>query len=334
MMGQRQSIALLALIAMVPASAALGQGSDQGSKYFDRGSEGWFWYEPDPPPPPVPEKPAPTPPPEPVVVETPKIALQPPQDDDDVELVPLSAAWFRANLDGFRDRALDDPSTENVQAYLYLQRIALERAGNFAEASAAAAVKDPFLDANSERPIATYAAQAVDAQADAARTTVLSELAKEAGILFFYKESCPLCDSQAGVLKLAEDIHGFEIIAVSLDDSPPSGGLETHRRDDGQAENLGVVALPATFLVRPPDLVAPLAQAALDLKTLGRRIIGQAHTAGLIPDETYNATRAIQKPFILPDNIGDLPAEVMEDPARLVAHLRAKLGISGSGDQP
>jgi conjugal transfer pilus assembly protein TraF len=255
------------------------------------------------------------------------------EEIDPVDPKPLSTAWFRANLDDYRDRALDDPSPDNIEAYLYLQRIALERAGSFAEASAAAAVKDPWLDANSERPIATYAAQAIDAQAETARTTVLGELAREAGILFFYQAGCPLCDSQAGVLKLASDLYGFEIMAVSLDGSSPSGDLKTHRLDEGQAERLGVAALPATFLVQPPDLLAPIAQAPLDLKTLGRRIIGQAHAAGLIPDDTYNATRAVQRPFNLPTDFRDLSPEVMDDPKKLVAQIRQKLGLPKPGDQ-
>ena len=120
------------------------------------------------------------------------------EEIDPVDPKPLSAAWFRANLDDYRDRALDDPSPDNVEAYLYLQRIALERAGSFAEASAAAAVKDPWLDANSERPIATYAAQAIDAQAETARTTVLSELAKDAGILFLLSSRLPALRQPGG----------------------------------------------------------------------------------------------------------------------------------------
>lgn len=327
MNNQRLCGVLLALFLVAPIASSWGQASD-GGRYFERGEEGWFWYEPEP-------KRAP----EPTIEETKPEPKHGPTEStvveeiDPVEPKPLSTAWFRANLDDFRDLALDDPSPANVEAYLYLQRIALERAGSFAEASAAAAAKDPWLDANSERPIATYAAQAIDAQAETARTTVLSELAKDAGILFFYQAGCPLCDSQAGVLKLAEDVHGFEVIAVSLDGSPPSGGLQTHRVDDGQAENLGVAALPATFLIQPPDLIAPIAQAPLDLKTLGRRIIGQAHAAGLIPDDTYDATRAIQRPFNLPTDFGDMPPEVMEDPKRLVAHIRQRLGLPTSGDR-
>ena len=327
MNNQRLYDLLLALFLVAPVAPSWGQASDDG-RYFERGEEGWFWYEPEPEPAPEPTIEETEPDPEPGLTESTAV-----EKIDPVEPKPLSAAWFRANLDDYRDRALDDPSPTNVEAYLYLQRIALERAGSFAEASAAAAVKDPWLDANSERPIATYAAQAIDAQAETTRTTVLSELAKDAGILFFYQADCPLCDSQAGVLKLAEDLHGFEIMAVSLDGSPPSGGLETHRVDEGQAETLGVAALPATFLIQPPNLVAPIAQAPLDLKTLGRRIIGQAHAAGLIPDDTYNATRAIQRPFNLPTDLGDLPPDAMENPKRLVAHIRQRLGLPASGDQ-
>jgi conjugal transfer pilus assembly protein TraF len=47
---------------------------------------------------------------------------------------PLSAAWLRANLERFRDQAIDDPSPRNVALYLYLQRLVLDKAERFAEA--------------------------------------------------------------------------------------------------------------------------------------------------------------------------------------------------------
>lgn len=325
------SIALFTLLLVAPIGVGWGEDAER-NRYFDRGAEGWFWYEPEPAPVESPPKVDATPLPAPGGAVSDEITT--PVDLPAKGPTPLSAAWFRANLDDYRDRALDDPSPENVEAYLYLQKIALERAGAFAEASAAAATRDPWLDANSERPIATYAAQAIDAQAEAARSTLLRELAKDAGILFFYQSDCPLCTSQAGVLKLAKEVHGFEIVAVSLDGSPPPGGLDSHRPDQGQAARLGVAALPATFLIRPPDLIAPLAQAPLDLQTLGRRIIGQAHAAGLVSADAYLATRAIRRPFALPGDLGGIPAYVLEDPARLVAHIRRRVGIPGNGEQP
>ncbi|NJO36949.1 MAG: conjugal transfer protein TraF, partial [Rhizobiales bacterium] len=167
-----------------------------------------------------------------------------------------------------------------------------------------------------------------------ARAAVLEALAKEAGILFFYDKDCALCASQAGVLDLAQRLHGFEIIAISLDGSPPPAPLTAHRQDQGQAERLGVVSLPATFLARPPDLILPIGQAPLDLTNIGRRIIALAHDAGLISDEDYLATRAIARPFALPGEFDELPPEVMDDPAELVRHLRAQLGVHAEGGEP
>ena len=64
---------------------------------------------------------------------------------------------------------------------------------------------------------------------------------------------------------------------------------------------------------------------------MARRIIGQAHAAGLVSDDAYLATRAIRRPFALPTDLGDIPADVLEDPARLVAHIRRQLGMPGTG---
>jgi conjugal transfer pilus assembly protein TraF len=313
---------------------AFGQTADD-ERFFKRGQEGWFWYEPvaleDE------AQPIPAEQPEPAPVHHIEAVVPTEPVGSPAEAKPpklLSVAWFRENLDDFRDRALDDPSPVNVKAYLYLQRIALERAGAFAEASAAVAARDPFLDANSERPIATYAAQALDSRAEAARTVVLEAIAKEAGILFFYDKDCALCASQADVLDLARRLHGFEIIAVALDDSPPPDPLTAHRQDDGQAERLGVVSLPATFLVRPPDLILPIGQAPLDLTNIGRRIIALARDAGLVSDDDYLATRAIARPFALPGEFDELPSDVIDDPADLIRHLRAQLDIQTGRGEP
>jgi hypothetical protein len=57
---------------------------------------------------------------------------------------PLSAAWLRANLERFRDQAIDDPSPRNVALYLYLQRLVLDKAERFAEATQRAVWADPL----------------------------------------------------------------------------------------------------------------------------------------------------------------------------------------------
>jgi conjugal transfer pilus assembly protein TraF len=66
--------------------------------------------------------------------------------------LPLSTAWFRKNLEKYRDRAIDDPSAENVAAYYYLQRVMMDKAHRFTDVAREVVMSDPFLDENQRRP--------------------------------------------------------------------------------------------------------------------------------------------------------------------------------------
>jgi conjugal transfer pilus assembly protein TraF len=238
----------------------------------------------------------------------------------------LSAAWFRAELERWRDRAIDRPTPANVRAYLYLQKIMLDRADGFATVARQVAAGDAYLDAVSERPLAPFAANAVNAAATARRGEVLRELALEAGFLLFVDSRCTLCVRQAQVLASARAQHGFTIRAVSLDGAAPPGlGLPV-RADRGRAVRLGVRSVPALFLMRPPDAILPLAQGALDLDTLSTRTLDQAHRAGWIDEPAYAATRPVRRPFATPDP-GALEADALGDAQALVAALRQRLGL-------
>ncbi len=325
MLGVIVAGALAVLIAGVCQPAEL----PVGEAFIDRSQDGWFWYEP-------PRDPL-------VAADALEARMSAPHDPSDAagEVVgsgsgsaPLSAAWIRERLPDFRDRAIDDPSPDNIQAYLYLQKIALERAGAFAEATSRAVMADPWLDANTERPLATFAAQAVSAKAGAARRRLLQDIADGAGVLFFYRQGCAACAQQAGVLDVAARAYGMQILPIALDGSRPPSPFRAFRTDAGQSQALGVVNTPALFLVRPPDVILPLSQGALDLDTLGERILAQAHAAGWLSDADYAATRPFIQPFALPPSFDDMPSEAVDDPARMVAYLRAKLGVGDEESEP
>jgi len=95
---------------------------------------------------------------------------------------PLKAAWLRANLERFRDQAIDDPTTRNVALYLYLQRLVLDKAERFAEATQRAVWADPLLDETTRRPLATFAANLVNREAGAAREAALAAIADQGGL--------------------------------------------------------------------------------------------------------------------------------------------------------
>ncbi len=287
--------------------------------FYGRGAEGWFWYRRAPKPP-VPEaSPAPTPAPMP----EPRPAAEPPPPEDPTPPegpAPLSAAWLRTHLQDYLDAATDAPTQENVAVYLYLQRLAMDKASRFADASQRVVMKDPGLDEVTRRPTAPFATTAVNRQAGAAREALLRRVAERAGVLFFFRSDCPYCEAQAPVLEMLEHRFGFTIRPVSIDGLPLADGSFPHYQGDrGQAEQLGVVTTPALFLVRPPDAIVPIGQGLLSLAQLEDRLALAALEAGFIRDDEFQSTRPRTANLPMADA---LPDDLPQDPQALLALLR------------
>ena len=243
--------------------------------FFIDKERGWFWREVEPDTQPKPNKQ-----PEKANPDTEAKHLPPPippqnQQTQSVipEPSPLSAEWFRKNLERYRDKAIDEPSPENVAAYYYLQRVMMDKAQRFTDVARRVVMSDPLLDENQRRPIATFAANEANYQAGIASEQALAAIAKQAGILFFFRSDCRYCHIQAPLLALLEKRFGFKVYAVSLDGRPmPNGLYPDFHVDQGQAHLLGVISTPALFLMRPPDGIVQLAQGAVSLDDLsGRR---------------------------------------------------------------
>jgi len=303
-------LALCCLSLALPAPA-------RADGFYFRGQEGWFWYEREPQLAPEPEPARPTAVP-PAPAATP--AHQGPK--------PLSAPWLRAHLGAYRDAAIDDPSPRNVALYLYLQRLALDKASRFAAATQRAVQRDPFLDEVTQRPTATFAANLVNRQAGEHRTQALKAIARQAGLLFFFRADCPYCEAQAPLLAMLASRYGFTILPVSLDGAPlPGGVFPSFSRDRGQAAHLRVVSTPALFLARPPDDLVPLAQGLLSLAQLEERVVLAAVEAGWISEEVYSRTRPITADLTL-DPVA-LPAVLPAEPEQLLRVLQtlARAGV-------
>ena len=270
--------------------------------------------EPEPQP-----EPAPTPEPPPPLAQP-----SPPAEPAPSGPAPLSAAWLREHLERYRDQAIDDPSPSNVALYLYLQRLVLDKAERFAEATQRAVWADPLLDETTRRPLATFAANLANREAGAAREAALNLIGEQAGLWFFYRSDCPYCEAQAPLLDLLTTRYGLAVRAIALDGRPlPGGFFPTFATDAGQAKTLGVVSTPALFLVRPPDGVVPIAQGVLSLAELQERLVNAATEAGWIPEHWRERTRARITDLRL-DVTPLAEAERTDDPDQLLERLRSR----------
>jgi conjugal transfer pilus assembly protein TraF len=288
--------------------------------FYARDAEGWFWYRE--PPLPVPVEP-------PTSAEPPRAPIEPKPSEPSEPVAevspgptPLSAHWFRENLDTYRDRAIDDPSPENVAVYLHLQRIAMDKSSRFSRVSERVVQGDPVLDEITRRPTANFGANLADKQASAAGDALLERLAGETALWFFFRSDCPYCDAQAPLLEALAQRYGFAVLAVSLD----GAGLADRTFpafdiDRGQAEALGVISTPAMFLARPDQgAVAPIAQGLLSLAQLRDRIVLAAVQAGWVTEAEASRLRA--GPADARSAAATLSA-LPEDPTALLEALRA-----------
>lgn len=332
----RLNVVLLAALAIHVPSGLAAQGGPPG--FYERKAEGWFWYAPEPKkeqpePKAASEKPVVQPLPQEAPTTKAKTAGEGPQ--------PFSAVWFRKNLPKYKDAAWDNPTVENLRAFLYLQRFAIDRSQQFSDAAELAVVGDPFLDEITRRPAATFASQKVDREAGAAKNQLIKEVAQRVGIFFFFKSDCPYCELQAPLIKTLERTEDFTIVPVSVDGEPlPGRQFSNYKVDDGHAERLGVQNYPAVFLASPDGQFASIGQGAMSLPELNHRILVAARRNNWVTEEEFNRTRPVldldsnvAEMLASPDMAEELEAlsrtEGSEDeyipPEKLMEYIRANL---------
>lgn len=306
-------------VGMALCSALISFNAD-ASRYYERSNQGWFWYD-DPI---IMEEPEPEKE-EPVKEEPKVIVMQAPEPAEaaEDELAPLSVAWFRQNLQVYMDRAIDDPSPENVEAYFLLQRVMVDKAQEFSDMSARVVTGDPILDESNRRSLDPSTSRLQETLSAQRRTEALVRVLDKAGLAFFFDSSCDLCPNQARSLNYLAERIGVEVMPVSIDGQPLSNGVfaDTMLVDSGQAANLGVTAGPALFLVAPPNQWIPLAHSVVTQEEAITRILMGAAEAGIISEEELNRTKPIN---ITPSLANTLPEDgkLPDDPRELIKFLR------------
>jgi conjugal transfer pilus assembly protein TraF len=189
----------------------------------------------------------------------------------------------------------------------------MDKASKFSEMSSKVIMKDPFLDEDSRRPVATYAANAMNKMAADSRDKVLKELSQKVGLFYFFKSDCSLCVEQAGVLQSLNHATGISVIPVSMDgENLPNGGFAEYRVDSGQSEKLGIFQAPALALAIPPNKSEIVGYGAITLDVLYNRI--------LIAAKEVNDTGLLSM-----EDAEGISEEMLKDPDALIEYMRTQL---------
>lgn len=328
---RRIPLAMFAAVISITALAAEQKAEEPslptaGSETFYKGkAEGWFWYKD--PKEEAPKKKDLPPPPPPPTSPTPEEKKEPEEATKPAGPTIFSVAWLKKNLPKYRDIAIDDPTPENVSRYYYMQRVMMDKASKFSEMSSKVIMKDPFLDEDSRRPVATYAANAMNKMAADSRDKVLKELSQKVGLFYFFKSDCQLCVEQAGVLQSLNHATGIAVIPVSMDgENLPNGGFPEYRVDTGQAEKLGVFQAPALALAIPPNKSEIVGYGAITLDVLYNRILIAAKDANIIDQPTFASTQPVNDTGLLSmEDTEGLTEEILNDPDAMIDYMRTQL---------
>jgi len=195
----------------------------------------------------------------------------------------------------YLDIATDNPTRENVENYLYLQRLATDKSSAFVETYKEVVVGNPWLDENVRRSMTTAGAKKIDRFAREQRETILKEINHTNGIFFFFRSDCPYCHAMAPILAKLRDIHGFDILPISIDGKGlPSDHFPSFRINNGHAEQMGVTSVPSLFLVNRSGDIQSIGTGVMSITDVKTRVIIAAKKGGWITEEEYEKTLPFQ----------------------------------------
>lgn len=183
-----------------------------------------------------------------------------------------SIEQLRQLLKDKEDIAVMNPTEDNIKSYLEVWKVSQEKASVFADSWQRVVWKNPQLDYSINHPTTALGLNVVNKGKQEAKNSNMRELAKQHGIIFFFRSDCPYCHAVSKVLKTMENEFGMEVIAASLD----GGGLPEYPVfKDGRnlAGKWEVQVVPALFLANKQTTeYAPIGFGAMALDEIVDRI--------------------------------------------------------------
>lgn len=328
------------------------------ANFYDRRSEGWYWYE-DPE---IKRKEAlekqrklmeqqrraeeqakvnqP-------VVDTKKVDIYDPQTKQlnqpivvqasEPKPKALSAEWLKQVMPETLMKAIDRPfesdgsPSAETKAYMYMQRLTLDKAQNFSKAATTLTQTDPFLDETARVPVDTATNKVFSIALDKDKQEITNHLASFTGLWFFYDSTCSFCVSQYQFLKDFRIKNNFKIMMISMDGKrlPNMDANEIILPDRGQAKKLRLRITPSIVLVAPPNNFYVLSQGLMTQDSILTKILLVADQTNLLTKEQKEKLDPYSKGVLTPDQIARMQKvenDLNNDPTKIVDVIKQAVG--------
>ena len=266
--------------------------------------DGWFWYKKEP---------------EKKKEEHKKVKPESAGAVEAKEKKPMTAAWLREMLPKLRERAIDDPSKENLAAYFFVQRVEMDKAQRFSKAAQQYVYSEPLLDENNRVPLSTYGKNNFMSKEFVSKENTLKYLAKEVGGLFvFFDSKCDFCKAQVNIINQMKKSYGFTVKYISMD-GKGLPGISEWEPDNGHAQMLDLKVYPTTIFAVPPKSYLVVSQGIMAKDQLSDRILAAATSKKLLPEAMEKSVNPFERGVL---TVEDMQDGASDDPDEFVKYIK------------
>lgn len=245
----------------------------------------------------------------------------------------VTVKWLQENYKLLEERAIDNPTDDNVAAYLYVRRITMDKSQRFSEKVTEVTNADPILNENNRIPYASAGAQSVRSANQAAQESAARELGAVGGLVVFVDGSCRFCALQMPIIKSMRALYGMEALVVSLDGKRPQGYDGPIVKDNGLYRKLDLKLTPSIVYVHQPhgyrdgkdeNKYRVVAQGFYAQDELVKQIAYAGHTTGLLSARTMRDLAVWTRGVASTDDLGNLKLDAA-NPAAIKQTLQPLL---------
>lgn len=195
-----------------------------------------------------------------------------------------TAEQLRQELKRREDLAVMNASDKNLKDYLEIWQMAQEKGSVFADSWRRVVWQNPEFDYSLRRPANNSAILTYNKQQELKTDAHLRALAKQHGLIFFFRSDCPYCHAMAPMVKRMATEYGFDVIGVSTD-GQGLPDFPNPRDGRGLASKWGVERVPALFVgAKETGEVAPIGFGQLSFGDITDRLFV---LTGTTPGENF-----------------------------------------------
>lgn len=227
----------------------------------------------------------------------------------------ISVAWLRTNLPKYLEFAMDNPSQENVLAYLYLQTYASQQASVFSEQAQLVTQGNAILDNNAVFPQNAVARQYREQLAAQMRRELIRTHAAQLTMIFTISGDYESRNFTALAAKAASNlgikVQIYEVNAQVYPELAQYWHMTDLKRINEFINSAPIEMVPTVNLFSPTGGVF-LVEGATDLQEFEMRIVRYLYKQQFISREQFNLARGIM-------------SERLQDPAKVSEFINRTL---------